>query len=99
VMVGRICPPGRDRVKVKEFFNWRLRDCADATLQAWTVCAADHGQFKNLLSFDNFFFLFMLQFPAKTSVSQQIKMAEGGSGNLRPFYVFSKKIIIEWKEV
>ena len=33
----------------------------------------------------------MLQFPAKTSVSQQIKMAEGGSGNLRPGASRSKR--------
>ena len=39
-----------DSMIIKEFFNWRLRDCADATLQAWTVCEADHGQFKNLLN-------------------------------------------------
>ena len=38
-----------------------------------------------------FFFLFMLQFPAKTSVSQQIKMAEGGSGNMRPGHSRSKR--------
>ena len=33
----------------------------------------------------------MLQFPAKTSVSQQIKMAEGGSGNMRPGHSRSKR--------
>ena len=33
----------------------------------------------------------MLQFPAKTSVSQQIKMAEGGGGNMRPGHSRSKR--------